>query len=334
MSGFQCMKGKDLKKPSYGCMGRLMDRFDSNGSIITNKLLTESSNSQFDGSLVHQSCSDVLDNGRLQVEDEVQNDQRNSSSEKELGGMPTRLASEMSRYMPTKKPENVVARLMGLDMNSLPAQPLVVTTTMKSQYGCSADTSTSVHQGNKQLDKDRYFDATSRDNGLRIYEKELKDEQPWTFRNEISDETINTKRMALVHHILATNGNLVQSKELQDAAEALSSDKDFYLKFVGEPNQSHQLQSDPRPKNRIVVLKPSKLVDMKSEKYIPDPQKRQISASSTYPSSDSISKKARIVVLKPKQRKPRCVDSSVTSNIFVPKLDKGLDFIVVIQFLC
>lgn len=324
MSGFQCMKGKDLKKPSYGCMGRLMDRFDSNGSIITNKLLTESSNSQFDGSLVHQSCSDVLDNGRLQVEDEVQNDQRNSSSEKELGGMPTRLASEMSRYMTTKKPENVVARLMGLDMNSLPAQPLVVTTTMKSQYGCSADTSTSVHQGNKQLDKDRYFDATSRDNGLRIYEKELKDEQPWTFRNEISDETINTKRMALVHHILATNGNLVQSKELQDAAEALSSDKDFYLKFVGEPNQSHQLQSDPRPKNRIVVLKPSKLVDMKSEKYIADPQKRQISASSTYPSSDSISKKARIVVLKPKQRKPRCVDSSVTSNIFVPKLDKGL----------
>ena len=49
MSGFQCMKGKDLKKPSYGCMGRLMDRFDSNGSVTANKLLTESSNSQFDG---------------------------------------------------------------------------------------------------------------------------------------------------------------------------------------------------------------------------------------------------------------------------------------------
>ncbi|KAM0945028.1 hypothetical protein DsansV1_C10g0098141 [Dioscorea sansibarensis] len=328
MSGFQCMKGKDLKKPSYGCMGRLMDRFDSNGSVTANKLLTESSNSQFDGSVVHNSCSDVLDNGRLQVEDKVDNDQRNSSSEKELGVTPTSLALEVSRYKPSKKPENVVARLMGLDMSSLPAQPPVVTTTMKSQYGCSANISTSVHQGYKQLDKDRYFDATSRDSGLRIYEKELKDAEPWTFGNERSNETINTKRTALVHHILATNGQLLQSKELQNAAEALSSDQDFYLKFVGEPNpfnSNHfrQLESYP-PKNRIVVLKPSKLVDMESEKYIADPQKHQINASSTYSSSDSLQKRARIVVLKPKQRKPRCIDSSVTSNILAPKLDKAL----------
>ncbi|KAJ0963661.1 hypothetical protein J5N97_028783 [Dioscorea zingiberensis] len=339
------MKGNDLKKPSCGCMGSKMDMLDSNVSMTANNLLTGRSNSPFHGSPVHKSRSDALDKGRPQVEQKtVDTDPRKSPPRKESGGMPMIIAPEMSRYMPSKKADNVVARLMGLDY--LPAQPSLLTTSMKSQNGCSSNPSTPVHRGHQQQEEDRYFDARPQKSALCVDEYEVRKhpsrssciiDQPRTLWYERSNATMKEKRMVLLHQILATNDRLLQSKELQDAAEALSSDKDLYHKFPGEPNSLisshfHQLQSDPPPKNRIVVLKPSTLVDMKSKNYRKgkahfavenqggDPRKYQISASSTYSSSDSLSKQSRIVILKPNQWKPHGIASSVTSNISPPKL--------------
>ncbi|KAH7852449.1 hypothetical protein Vadar_024921 [Vaccinium darrowii] len=97
------------------------------------------------------------------------------------------------------------------------------------------------------------------------------------FEFQSAFESINDKRMDLVCQKLteakrlSTDGKLCQSKQLHDAMEVLSTNKDFFLKFLQEPNSlfSQHLFADfqsvppPPETKRITVLRPSKVVDNK-----------------------------------------------------------------------
>ncbi|XP_008796409.2 uncharacterized protein LOC103711875 [Phoenix dactylifera] len=242
-----------------------------------------------------------------------------------------------------QKPPNVVARLMGLD--SLPVQPSFLTVKKSFQEDYSHRMAGALRGHRWQ--QDEYFHNPVRceiphekNEYKDVYEvrqqpskiSHIKDQRPQKGRY---DENSYEKRMTLVRQKfieakrLATDENLIQTKEFQGALEVLSSNRDVFLKFLEEPNSLfskhiHKLQiiSPPQTK-RITILKPSKNSEVKCDKSVEkqlfsaveeskcDANKHYWTPSFSHAKAHNQSQPTRIVVLKPSPGKLHDVNNTV-----------------------
>ncbi|KAL6660318.1 hypothetical protein ACP70R_002440 [Stipagrostis hirtigluma subsp. patula] len=251
---------------------------------------------------------------------------RRSSSER-LGGMPMKmlLAQEMAKEGDTnQKTTNVVARLMGLDNDVDLTKPDARSTRRSFPDGHLSATLARV---NNQMSFEQHICSVGDVEYKDVYEVGYQPPRGERLRNESPQrrpiEDHDKRRMDLVRQKfveakrLASHDNLLQSKEFHDALEVLNSNRDLFLKFLEEPNSlfakhSGELQSAPTSpqRKRITVLKPSKSVEMKSEKAIKRQKNQTVDGNrierSNCQKSDAghakeerFPKHTRIVVLKP-----------------------------------
>ncbi|MQM20566.1 hypothetical protein Taro_053589, partial [Colocasia esculenta] len=356
----QNRKVQELQKPIPGCMGRMINIFDLSVGMAGTKMLTDRAHP--DGYMLK--ASDPIP---IQMEDKsVTYELKRSSPNKRSGGTPMKMliAQEMSKETETKrKPPSVVAKLMGFD--GLPVQQSVPT-----PQGIILDPyKHSAHQHDGHLsqlsgrtlcygqEENRYFDMITR-HDIRPSQLHFSDRREykdvyevWPQQSRMNhfrdqplpkgrhNENLNDKRMALVRQKfmeakrLATDQQLLQSKEFQEALEVLSSNRDLFLKFLEEPNSlfSKHLQelytvtTAPQTK-RITVLKPSRSDsgygdDMKKHySTVKDDQfdKNKLSRSPAFihPKAENLSQPTRIVVLKPSPRKPQDLRAAIDSSTF------------------
>ncbi|XP_031112169.1 uncharacterized protein LOC116016147 [Ipomoea triloba] len=112
MYAVQNGKNRGLEKPIPGCLGRMVNLFDLNGSVAGNRLLTDKPHR--DGSL-SRSQSDVarMSPSEDQIEDkEIVSELRRNNSKMKANGTPMKMliAEEMSKDMASKhNPPSVVA---------------------------------------------------------------------------------------------------------------------------------------------------------------------------------------------------------------------------------
>ncbi|CAL9780776.1 unnamed protein product [Musa acuminata subsp. burmannicoides] len=278
-----------------------------------------------------------------------------NSSKKKSGGTPMKMliAQEMSKETKSKrKPHSVVARLMGLD-DDLTTQLSPVASQRKLLEGYPQTASAGVHRGHLQDDvfcnKEVPCELHQHD-CLKMERRYVSEvwKQPSQSRSRRCGETQNDLRMALVRQKfmeakhLATDENLIHSKEFQDALEVLNLNRDLFLKFLEEPNslfskQTFDLRSVPPPPqpNHITVLKPSKKVETKFEKLVKKQEGPEIKETgretnnhhwnSTFDhlKAESFSQPTRIVVLKPSTGNPTKAPTTTMSPKHLVQGDLG-----------
>lgn len=252
---------------------------------------------------------------------------------------------------------NVVAKLMGLD--AVPQQQLDVV--MLGAHSKDYSKRILSHSGkptqywahecdflDKQL-KWKAHDDESHNDYRDFYEirkeyqrmNSLTEELP---QRGIYSEKEEKKKMKLVRQKfmeakrLATNEKLCQSKEFQDAVDVLSSNKEFFLKFLQEPNalvskHLYELQSicAPPETKRITVLKPSKMVSLekfpirgkKNDYPIKRPAQVVQETYLNYDADKYDNQPTQIVVLKPNAGKMCQIKSSVSVASSLPGILHG-----------
>ncbi|KAL5990252.1 hypothetical protein ACLOJK_011149 [Asimina triloba] len=291
MNELKNKKVRDFEKPFPGCMGRMVNLFDSGPVVPGNRLLTERAHR--DGSPLSRGrphTSKVLDpNGNIMEDKPVAYELKSSSSKKSNGtSMKMLIAQEMSQETSSKQqPPSVVARLMGFD--GLPANQLASSMQRSVPEGYTRSSSVKSETATRcQQHENDQLDRYMRNNNLSYAYPQAQPEcrdvyEVWQHphvkgqsrQNGRYHENSTEKKMALVRQKfneakrLATDEKLRQSKEFQDAVEVLSSNRDLFLEFLKEPNSLfskhlYDLQSiPPCPQtNRITVLKPSKTLEM------------------------------------------------------------------------
>ncbi|KAL6903539.1 hypothetical protein ACP4OV_004352 [Aristida adscensionis] len=286
-----------------------------------------------DGSPARRSRQDAkrtADATKVYREEKLGAHNRNSSANKS-----NVLAKEMPKELRSeKKPPSVVARLMGLE-DGLPAQESVLHSAKRHLK--KSHSHDELAETNMQVQhREQYYSSMTNmcpketvqfkdvyeinEGPLRTYH--LQDQtfprgMPSRSRSDIRMEIVRQKFMEAKR--LATNDNLLHSKEFQEALEVLSSNRDLFLKFLEEPNSilSKQLAGLPRTPaptqtKRITVLKPNKSVEFEGRRDI----RRQIineendhvmprSHHRSYSAEVTFSQPSRIVVLKPSPANPR-----------------------------
>lgn len=182
--------------------------------------------------------------------------------------MKTLLSQEMSKEIKLKrKQSNVVARLMGLD-EPPPTNKSDINNGKKfgNHVNSSRPTLAKSLKNAREDEDDCFYNSMQNESDLDPrYEYERK-------MALVRGKFVEAKR-------LATNGNLLQSREFQNALDILNSNTDLFLKFVEEPKS---LLNVPTQMHKITLLKPSREVESESKK-----------------NEHSISQPTRIVVLKP-----------------------------------
>ncbi|XP_010263990.1 PREDICTED: uncharacterized protein LOC104602116 isoform X1 [Nelumbo nucifera] len=370
MNGMQNRRARDLDKPFPGCMGRMVNFFDLSAGIPGNKLLTEKAHR--DGYFLPRSRSEKSDPIRDQMEDNLIGYElsRTSSSKKSRGTpMKMLIAQEMSKETESKeKPPGVVAKLMGLD--ALPGNHPDSTVERSRAKGYLPNSFTQPGTMLKYQHQERQIQHETR---LVQEQKEYKDvyevwQQSPKGKNTMDkspqkgryNENLNEKKMDLVRQKfieakrLATDENLRQSKEFQDALEVLSANKELFLKFLQEPNSLFaqrlcELQSIPPPPEtkRITVLRPSKTLEnsifaeqeKKDDRQIRkqmqvfeankwDKDKSSCNPMYTNQKVDVSAQPTRIVVLKPSPGKTHDIKALVSSPPSSPRLTQNKDFCV------
>lgn len=284
MNGLRNGKNCNIDKPFPGCLGRMVNLFDSNSGVAGNKLLTDKPH----GSL-SRSQSDVV---RMypsvdQTEEKmIVSDLKRNSSNRKSNGTPMKMliAQEMSKEIDcSQNPPSVVAKLMGLD--GFPTQRSIspARSHCAGHSRCHTDSSFSYCQqenGSLMENMHQEFHQCPEQNEYKdVYEVWQQPTKINCVRNKSPqkarhDETNIDKKVAFVRQkfieakCLSIDGNLRQSKEFQEALDVLSSNTDLFLKFLQEPNpmfsqQLQKLKSVPVPPEtkRITVLRPTKMVD-------------------------------------------------------------------------
>ncbi|KAF8394209.1 hypothetical protein HHK36_020416 [Tetracentron sinense] len=308
-----------------------------------------------------------------QIEDTPGSELRMASSNKKSNGTPLKMlmAQEMSKVMVSKqKPPSVVAKLMGLD--ALPGQQPDSDAQRNQQKGYSRGTLTLPgsplrywQQENGSLDKQMqcgvhpYQEQKEYKDVYEVWQKSGKTNyiRDKSSQNGRYNENPNEKRMAIVRQKfieakrLATDENLHQSKEFQDALEILSSNEDLFLKFLQEPNSLfpqnlYELQSVPPPPQakHITVLRPKTVEnnifvgpERKSEKQKKklaqeveangwNKNKHERDPVFTNQKADNSTQPTRIVVLKPNLGKTHDNKAMVSSPSSSPRLLHNNDF--------
>lgn len=243
------------------------------------------------------------------------------------------IAEEMSKEIESKHGSpNVVAKLMGLD--ALPQQQHNV----GMQMAQSKDHSRHIlshsgvpaehwHQEHDYLDKRMKWKAHEYEDHSDyrdVHEVRKEYKRTNSMREKSPQRGMYTereiKKMELVRQKfmeakrLAANEELCQSREFQDAVEVLSSNKEYFLKFLEEPNaliskNLYEMESifAPPETKRITVLRPSKVIEL--EKFPTRGKKNECLMNrsgqviqETYPrydADDYANRPTQIVVLKP-----------------------------------
>uniref|UniRef100_A0A0E0DFW8 DUF4378 domain-containing protein n=1 Tax=Oryza meridionalis TaxID=40149 RepID=A0A0E0DFW8_9ORYZ len=242
---------------------------------------------------------------------------RNSSSNKStISPMNRLVAMEMSKGVESKrKPPSVVARLMGLD-DDLPAkEPALQSSRRNLRRSHSLDnlaatnrpqqqqeqhysrTTPNIHIGPKETVEFKDVYEVSEDPLRRhhILGQNFPRERSSGDKSDTRIEAVRQKFMEAKR--LATNENLIHSKQFQEALEVLSSNRELFLKFLEEPSPAFLKQLDgldttpaPPPTKRITVLKPIKSVEnngirqARTHQHMPESRHRRDESliSSTY----------------------------------------------------
>ncbi|XP_076898379.1 uncharacterized protein LOC143551923 [Bidens hawaiensis] len=309
-------RNNNLGSPIPGCLGRMVNLFDLNTSLGTNRLLTDKPH--YEGLPLSRSQSDV---SRSRVIDDQMHDKmmvselRKSPSNRRPNGTPIKMliAQEMSKEeVPKQSPPSLVAKLMGLD--DLPHQHQLGSASSRSNTRTSRSRS---HSGSldfmqKEHEVNRYkdvFEIWQQQQSCKAYDDSSSQ------KGRKYKESKNDKNMALVREKfveakrLSTDGKLRQSKQFQDALEVLSSNKDLFLKLLQEPNsllsQHQNLHFVPPPPDSkcITVLKPSKLLD--THNLSSGKNNGKFNGNLNKPNQPT-----RIVVLKPSTGKPSVKESN------------------------
>ncbi|KAM7501541.1 hypothetical protein LguiB_000445 [Lonicera macranthoides] len=332
MNGVQNGKNRNLEKPFPGCLGRMVNLFDLSTGVPGNRLLTDKPH--YNGSPLSRTQSDVSEMSPIRdhTEDKgIVSELRRTSSNRKADRKPVKMliAQEMVKEVESKhNPSNLVAKLMGLD--ALPQHQPYSDAQRSHSTGYSHGQS-EIPLGHWQqehgfLDTQvqpeihHYSEWNEYKYVYEIWPQSpnshyVRGKSPQTGRY---CQSTNEKKMALVRQKfieakrLATDENLRQSKQFQEALEVLSSNKDLFLKFLQEPNSLfsqhlYNFQSIPPPSEtkRITVLRPSKMVTnnkfVESEK---NNEKQNSNSRCSPPTAscsldDSPTKPTRIVVLKP-----------------------------------
>ncbi|KAF9610025.1 hypothetical protein IFM89_019665 [Coptis chinensis] len=355
--------GLNIEKPFPGCMGRVVNLLDFGPRMTANRLLTDKPHSD---DLVKKAFDPTRDQAEGKI---MPNELRRSSSKKKSNGTPMKMliAQEMSKEVESKqKPPSLVAKLMGLD--TLPEQQLTPTS-QRSQTRSHLQNSLSRPQTPpRYLQPEGGFLDKQMQCGMHPFQdqQEYKDVyEVWQQSPKISNveqhksqghEKPNDAGMDLVRQKfkeakrLATDENLRQSKEFQEALEVLSSNKELFLKFLQEPNslfsqQLYELQSVPSfpHTKRITVLRPSKSMGnnrydgfeetskkpvQKQNQLEVDAWNKNMSRSSSLTSqkNDCSIHPTRIVVLKPSPGKSHNIKAVASSPSMSPRMLHSRDY--------
>uniref|UniRef100_A0A0E0KSK5 DUF3741 domain-containing protein n=1 Tax=Oryza punctata TaxID=4537 RepID=A0A0E0KSK5_ORYPU len=285
---------------------------------------------------------------------------RNSSSNKSNTSPMNRLvAMEMSKGMESKrKPPSVVARLMGLD-DDLPAkEPALQSSRRNLRRSHSLDnlaatnrpqqqqeqhysrTTLNIHISPKETVEFKDVYEVSEDSLRRhhILGQNFPMERSSGNKSDIRIEAVRQKFMEAKR--LATNENLIHSKQFQEALEVLSSNRELFLKFLEEPSpvflkQLDGLDTTPAPPTtkRITVLKPIKSVENKGIREIRAHQVNEENElvmgkthQRSYSADDNFAKSTRIVVLKPSPGKPSRTGARLTAQAAPSEQTRRIDF--------
>lgn len=301
--------------------------FDLSNGVVRPKLLTDKAQGD-----VHKEQPDFVKKAFNILGSQVTSIWK--SAGRKFGEKPMQMliAQELANTIELKeKPPSVVAKLMGL--NSLPVQQRV------SQSKKNLP-DTNLHRLSiRALDRQQQESHSSKmsfDGGSHVREKIYKDvyEVKQKLSSGIQFEKENPhpedhhrslaeKRMAVVHQKftetkrLTTNEKVLRSKELKDALEVLSSNRDLFLKLLEEPNslfssQFNELNQTNSLGNHIkciTVLKPTTSADIDHDKSASKNQHafdeeitgfdgHDQSSSLFIPKAEAVSQSCRIVVLK------------------------------------
>ncbi|KAF5174864.1 Phosphatidylinositol n-acetyglucosaminlytransferase subunit p-related [Thalictrum thalictroides] len=366
MNEIQNRRAHDLEKSFPGCMGRVVSLLDYGPRVTANRLITDKA---YADDLVKTTMSP-----RIQLEEKpIQYEPRRLSSKKKSNGTPMKMliAHEMSKETECKqKPPNLVAKLMGLD--SLPEQhpnstslrnqtkghlqsplsrprtppryqhPEVGFFDVQNKYGIhpfqDQQEYKDVYEVWKQSPKTSYLEHKSQEK-LRCSEKPNE-----RGMDLVREKFIEAKR-------LATDENLRQSKEFQEALEVLSSNKELFLKFLQEPNSLfskhlYELESIPSLPHtkRITVLRPSKslgnnrfvgfeetsqkLMQKQSQVVEADFWDKNKARSNSFSNlkNDNSTHPTRIVVLKPSPGRTHDIKAVASSPNLSPRLHHSKDY--------
>jgi hypothetical protein len=270
------------------------------------------------------------------------------------------IAKEISQELELKKkPPSVVARLMGLEddppgrgaaLNSAkrnlrksslnddlaePNRPL-----QPRDQNYSSNTIQDTHRGPKETVEFKDVYEVSEE-PLQTYH--LQDRM---FSRGVSSRSKTDIRMEIVRQKfmeakrLATNDKLLNSSEIQEALEVLSSNRDLFLKFLEEPNSNfskqlaelHRMPNQPQTK-RITVLKPNKSVDSEGRREIrahrfSDENEHVMSRTHrrSHSAEVNFSQPTRIVVLKPSPGKPSRTMAQLAPRLILYQLTEQVNF--------
>ncbi|KAL0284195.1 UNVERIFIED_CONTAM: hypothetical protein Sangu_2838600 [Sesamum angustifolium] len=341
-------KNRNFKKTYPGCLGRMVNLFELNVGVSTNRLLADKPHQDgahffysicsifchfpLTSSLLSRSRSDVsrMSSSGDQIEEKVTAPEFKSSfPNRKSNGTPMKMliAQEMSKEVVSQPdPPNLVAKLMGLD--ALPHQEAESTT---------------------QRSHSRGRPRSHSDIPMSCWEQQKG------FFHHGYEETINDNKMALVRQKfveakrLSMDEKLRKSKQFQDALEVLNSNKDLFLKCLQEPNSifsqqlySQQSVSPPPGTKRITVLRPTKVADiniagagnkdgnqMKKGAFLQLNGLEKIHPGSSPPASyqsyENPTQPTRIVVLKPSPGKPHDINAVSSPHSEPPKRLQGGD---------
>ncbi|KAL0459330.1 UNVERIFIED_CONTAM: hypothetical protein Slati_0560200 [Sesamum latifolium] len=346
-------KNRNFKKTYPGCLGRMVNLFELNVGVSTNRLLADKPHR--DGSLLSRSRSDVsrMSSSGDQIEEKLTAPEFKSSfPNSKSNGTPMKMliAQEMSKEVDSRRdPPNLVAKLMGLD--ALPRQEVESTTQRSHSRGrprSHSDIPMSCWEQQKgffhHVEPNEYRDV------YEIWQQSQKSQD-----EERYEETINDNKMALVRQKfveakrLSMDEKLRKSKQFQDALEVLNSNKDLFLKCLQEPNSifsqqlfSQQSVSPPPGTKRITVLRPSKIADiniagagnkdgnrMKKGAFLQLNGLEKVHPGSSPPASyqsyENPTQPTRIVVLKPSPGKPHDINAVSSPQSEPPKRLQGGD---------
>ncbi|KAL5213968.1 hypothetical protein ABZP36_003120 [Zizania latifolia] len=334
----------------------MINLIDLTTGMASIKVLTDRTHG--DGSQVRKSRQDVnrtVDPAKGCVEDKLVASTRSSSSKKSNASpMKRPLATEMSKEVESKrKPPGVVARLMGLE-DDLPAkEPAFLSCRRNMQRSHSHDNLASTNRRQHQQEHHHYNSTTP---NIHIGQKEtveFKDvyevsEDPLRKKHHILDQTFPRERPSgnksdirievvrqkfMEAKRLATNENFLHSKELQEALEVLSSNRELFLKFLEEP--SPVFSEQPPPTKRITVLKPIKSVENKevrgTKTHRVHEENRLVNVmrkthQRSYSAEDNFSQPTRIVVLKPSPVNPSRTAARLTPRAAPSEQTRWTDF--------
>ncbi|KAK8963353.1 hypothetical protein KSP40_PGU018115 [Platanthera guangdongensis] len=256
--------------------------FDLSNDVVRTKLLTDKA--QGDGNTVHKEQTDFVKKAIHILGSQVTSKLWKRAGRR-LGEKPMQMliAQELSNTIELKeKPGSVVAKLMGL--NSLPVQQRVSPCKKNLQdtnlhrlsiTAIDRQQEESYFSQMKKFDSDSHAREKSYKDAYEVKQKvsagiqfENDNPHPEDYHRSIAEKrSMEAKR-------LPTNEKLLRSKELKDALEVLSSNRDLFLKLLEEPNSLFSSQLKERNQTSSLgnhakcrrVLKPTTSADTDHDK--------------------------------------------------------------------